>query len=114
MTESELTAKTPRELFGPEGVLLENKGVEKVLRVAMDIDYIRQRVAEKGLNVLDMWTDSDMGTFFVVYRDGQTLGESLPITEDNIKGFIWVADKEFERFQDLIGVDERIVAESIE
>lgn len=103
-----LQRRAPKEMYGPEGVLLEAIGVKSMMRVASDISYVQGRVQELGLNIGEMWTDDDWGTCLVIYRDNEPVRNSLPVLKDPT-GSVWVDDVYFDRFKDLIGIDERVM-----
>ncbi|OGD89195.1 hypothetical protein A3D81_01875 [Candidatus Curtissbacteria bacterium RIFCSPHIGHO2_02_FULL_40_17] len=106
--KEQLQRKTPREMYGPEGVLLENKGVESIIRVALDMDYVRRKVQDLGLDMVEKWTIAEWGASFLIGRADRTV-ESVDVLEDAGEGFVWVADSHVKKFQDLIGIDERAV-----
>jgi len=105
--ELNLVAKAPQDLYGREAGLL--KDVERVFRVANNIDYIRQKAEEKGFIVSELWSIPGQGACFIISEKGQKFEDTLPITEDPSEKFIWVTDLDLERFQDLIGIDKRMI-----
>lgn len=98
----EMTA-SPEDLFGPKGEIFKAfSGVERLLRVADNIDEVRPEVEARGLLLIELWRSS-----WVVYRKGQTLEESeLSFFTDRVDEFVWISETEVEKFQKLFNKEE--------
>lgn len=105
MAEKEdLLRKTPQDLFGDLGLMLERKGVRNLVRVASDMEPIKTKILGKSLDMWAIYDDKDWGIAYGVFEPGQTFGEGLVINDMTKvrEGGVWVADVDFDRFQDLV------------
>jgi len=95
----EITA-SPEDIFGPRGRWITRlTGVEKVIRVADDIEEMRPHVDARGMKLIELSRSN-----WVLYKEGQTLEESeLTFLTDRVDGHVWIFDCEIQKFKDLFG-----------
>lgn len=108
MTESEIVSKTPREMFGPEGVLLEViGGVKNLVRVPEDIDQIKKRANERDLLLYFVVPDKQSINWAWCMPTQKNLRDAeIGFFTNNEDNSVWIPDSYLGRFQELLGVED--------
>lgn len=93
----EVTA-SPEDMFGRKGEFFRDfSSVDKFFRVADHIDEVRPFAEARGFKLTEFSRSA-----WVLYRDGQTLQEAaMGFFTDRVDGFVWIADREVQKFEDL-------------
>jgi len=103
MSKENLERKSARELHGDfAGSYGEYHGLSEYFKVARNILSVGEMVQRRGLKMLDMPSMRDEDKPWVIYKDGQTFGESLGFWE--FDDGIWIAGADLDRFEQEVGI----------
>lgn len=88
---------SPEDLFGRKGAFMRDwSGIDRLVRVADQIDEVKPLVEGVGLKMLDFHDE------WLVFKEGATLQDvEVSLFKDRVDGFVWVAEQEVEKFKNL-------------
>lgn len=101
----EMTASSQDLYLGLSANFVRNAHRAQVLvRVADNIEEVCQEIKNKGMSLQDTWGSE---LIWGAHKPDQESEEpQFSFFVDQVDGFVWVADRETEKFQELFGAEK--------
>ena len=105
MTQRELESLSGEEVFGSDELV---KG-ERFLKVALSIEFVRDKVRDKGVKLAEIGKSRDGSGYYGVYEEGHTFGDSISVfTLSGEKNGAWISEHDLSRFEEIVGIEEDV------